>query len=872
MKKSIFCVIITFLTAFLLLFCFAGSQALAVSGVYPVEPKDGIQSISYTISGANLGAYKDTGIMGIGRLYQGTLGTGTLRAQGTVTANEYLRSALIIVEIQLGGGVDSDLESEYRVDLGASEQKNFDVSVAIPAVLTAAIKTYGANVCICVRVDEYLGEYGPDSGYLTVSAMLDASSTAPGNHVPTVSLNYTPAQPIVGSPINFTATAADVDGDTLSYAWYLDGALQSGVTTTTVNWSGPTIGAHSLKVVVSDGKGGEAETTASFTVTNPAAEPYVIAPGYQEGEGEAWAYVEEVIINGQKVTGIAQTLLYNGSRVKTGPGVEILLRHRAGAVTRVNENSTYEVKIRKFATTPMIDVYGRLIDGVCEFYFPKGYAGAEKFQVETNRVHTSIKGTTFAVSQINDVSTVSVQEGVVEVTNLDTGVVTQVGAGGTLTATDTGGYVNGAYNYYVPYYSSSNGNWTGLGLANDNPAANALVQVSVYDRAGNLLGTEKKLIAVGGQESLPVAGGQNAAGWMLVNSHQPLSGLAFIGLNGAQDLMADIPFVSELATNLVIPHVAQDTTWDTSILLCNPHNFTNDVYFELVDQSGFSQGIESFELPAMGSGEYPLASLFSGANLKNGKILITSYDSGVAAFALYSNLKSGGSYYAGINAVAEDSGFRFSALTFSYYLPYFSSENGDWTGLALANPDIFGALEPRVTIYNEAGTVQVGITVPIDIWGQYSLALAPPTVSRGWIQVDSDGPLNGLAFIGTGGAPSLMADIPFVENLSRNLIVPHVAQDTTWDTTLLLCNPAAQVASVRIVNLNQLGEVGATVDRIIAAQGSARYELSTLFAGHSEIGGKIEITSSTGLAGFALYSNRKSGGAYFAGINAEAVE
>jgi len=295
------------------------------------------------------------------------------------------------------------------------------------------------------------------------------------------------------------------------------------------------------------------------------------------------------------------------------------------------------------------------------------------------------------------------------------------------------------------------------------------------------------------------------------------------------------------------------------------------VYLELVDENGFSQGIESMELPALGSGEYHLATLFAGATRKQGKILITA-SSGVAAFALYSDLKSGESHYAGINAVAEEPNFRFSTSTFSYYLPYFSSENGSWIGLGLANPDIFGPTETRITVYNEAGTTQSGSTVTVPIWGQLALPLSPPSVKRGWIQVDANGPLSGLAFVGTGDNPSLMADIPFVENLSRTLLVPHVAQDVTWDTTLLLCNPAAQAASVRIVNLNLLGEVGGTVNRIIAAQGSASYGLSSLFPSHPKISGKIEITSSTGLAGFALYSNKKSGGSYFAGINAEAVE
>lgn len=877
MKSQRSCLRITFLTVFLSLLCFAGAQALAVSGVYPPEPFDGIQSVSYTISGVTSTSYKDPKIQGMAqtqRIYSGILGTGVFRVQGTVTATADLRSAYLKVYVGFGAGGPS-YSKEFEAHFG-QEGQSFDVSMPIPAELDYAIKTFGADFSIFVNVLEYHDKvWGlEDGGTFTIGGHFDASSTPSANHAPTVSLNYTPAQPTVGNPIIFTATANDQDGDTLSYAWYLDGTLQNEAKSTTVNWSQPSIGAHALKVVVSDGKGGEAEATASFTVTNPGAEPYVIAPGYQEGEGEAWGFVDKVIINGQEVAGTPQTRLYTGSRVKTGPGVEIILRTAYGAVTRVKENSTYEVTLRKLATTGTIDVVGRLKDGVGEFYWPKGYAGAEKFEVDTNRIVVGIKGTTFSVSQLNDVSTVSVQEGVVEVTNLDTGAVSQVAAGGSLTAADTGGYVNGAYNYYVPYYSSSNGNWTGLGLANDNPAAKSLVQISVYDRAGNPLASEKKLIAVAGQEALPVAAGKNATGWMLVNSHEPLSGLAFIGFNGAKTLMADIPFVAELSTDLIIPHVAQDTTWDTSILLCNPHNFSNEVYFELVNEAGYSQGIDSVKLPAMGSGEYPLAAMFAKATQKKGKILITSFDGGVAAFALYNDLKSGGSHFAGINAVDEESALRFATPTFSYYLPYFSSKNGDWTGLALANSDMIGPdpAETRITVTNESGTLQAGSSVPIPIWGQFSLPLSPPTVNRGWIQVDADTPLSGLAFIGTGGTPSLMADIPFVENLSRKLVVPHVAQDSIWDTTLLLCNPAAQAASVQIVNHDQLGESGGTANRIIAARGSARYELSTLFAGHPEVSGKIEITSSTGLAGFALYSNKKSGGSYFAGINAEAVE
>jgi len=411
------------------------STAMATSGVFPEEPFDGIQSVSYTISGVTSTSYEDPQIQGMAqtsRIYKGILGTGTLRVQGTVTATDDLRSAFISVYVGLGAG-GPGYSNEYRVEFGRGGQ-SFDVSMPIPTELDYAIKTFGADFSIFVNVLEYHDDVWGliDGGTFGITGHFDASSTAPGNHAPTVSLNYTPAQPIVGSPINFTATGADADGDTLSYAWYLAGALQSGAKTTTVNWSQPSIGAHTLKVVVSNGNGGMAEDIAEFTVINEA-KPYIIAPGYQEGEGEAWGFVDKIFIDGQEVVGIEKTLLYTGSQIKTGPGVEILIRTSFGAVTRVKENAQYEVEERKLQTPTCQEILGRLKKGVCEFYWPKGYEGAKKFEVSTNRVVVGIKGTSFTVSHAGDTSTVTVQEGVVEVTNLDTGAVSQVHSGEILT-------------------------------------------------------------------------------------------------------------------------------------------------------------------------------------------------------------------------------------------------------------------------------------------------------------------------------------------------------------------------------------------------------------------------------------------------------
>jgi len=215
---------------------------------------------------------------------------------------------------------------------------------------------------------------------------------------------------------------------------------------------------------------------------------------------------------------------------------------------------------------------------------------------------------------------------------------------------------------------------------------------------------------------------------------------------------------------------------------------------------------------------------------------------------------------------------RLSNFGFSYYLPFFTTENGNWTGLGLANSDDYSESIVSITVFNETGTVATGSSVIIPKSGQFAFSLTPPNVTRGWIQVDSDSPLEGLAFIGMSGYPALMADIPFVDTTSYHMVVPHVAQDQNWETTLLLCNPGLSAASIRIDNINQLGQIAGSAERVIAAQGSAGYTLNTLFPDLSEVGGKLEISSTGGLAGFALYSNKKSGGSYFAGINVEPLE
>ncbi|HEY5595842.1 MAG TPA: PKD domain-containing protein [Candidatus Bipolaricaulota bacterium] len=92
------------------------------------------------------------------------------------------------------------------------------------------------------------------------------------NQAPIVVLTYTPSNPTPEDTIHFTANASDPDGDALTYVWYLNDVKQDA-TMPEVNWSNPTEGTHTLLVVVSDGKGGTAQDSVTFTVGGGAGGP-----------------------------------------------------------------------------------------------------------------------------------------------------------------------------------------------------------------------------------------------------------------------------------------------------------------------------------------------------------------------------------------------------------------------------------------------------------------------------------------------------------------------------------------------------------------------------------------------------------------------
>jgi len=204
--------------------------------------------------------------------------------------------------------------------------------------------------------------------------------------------------------------------------------------------------------------------------------------------------------------------------------------------------------------------------------------------------------------------------------------------------------------YYLPYFITDRDSWSGVAVRNCSTIANASVIVTGYDPQGNSVLTESKTLSPRGQDAFVVGDDLTQEGWLLVESSQPLVGLDFFGTRGLNNHMADITLIPELSTSLIVPHIAQNDTWDTTLMICNPNAAPITVTLVFVDRPGNVVLTHSQEIPAMGSIALEAGALL-GASVPFGGSVELSANRGIAAFALYRNLKWGGKSYAGISAV-----------------------------------------------------------------------------------------------------------------------------------------------------------------------------------------------------------------------------
>ena len=248
----------------------------------------------------------------------------------------------------------------------------------------------------------------------------------------------------------------------------------------------------------------------------------------------------------------------------------------------------------------------------------------------------------------------------------------------------------GAATYYLPYYVSGGGDSTGIGLRNLSTTATANVTVKVYDESGGApVSTETRQIPKNGQWTRVLSDGVSREGWVMVESNQSLAGLCFVGKD---DCMMDVPITDTASTSLVVPHGAQNQSWDTIAYVANPNSSSTLVRFHYYDSNGALLSQQSVNIPARGSVQVPYSTILKGAEASGGSLLISG-EQAVVAFALYSNRKTGNYWYAGINALSTDtSGSEEETDCYEF--------DGTWSGSSTPIPSgCGGTLSVSFTVY-----------------------------------------------------------------------------------------------------------------------------------------------------------------------------
>ncbi|MBN1829481.1 MAG: hypothetical protein JW884_10110 [Deltaproteobacteria bacterium] len=213
------------------------------------------------------------------------------------------------------------------------------------------------------------------------------------------------------------------------------------------------------------------------------------------------------------------------------------------------------------------------------------------------------------------------------------------------------------YEYFIPFYRRVIMNaYTSLALRNSSDLQSAAVTAVFYNTSGSQVTTMTETIPAKGQWAAVLSQGQE--GWVKITSTQPLTGLCWVGLLDGTTfrpwVMGDITLIPDLARELIVPHVAQNGEWDTSVYVCNPHGESTSVTLLFVDESGSVLYQQTFALPANGTREFDLDDdlLPAGVTKSRGSVKISATNP-VAGFAMYYDLDkaTGNTCFAGISAV-----------------------------------------------------------------------------------------------------------------------------------------------------------------------------------------------------------------------------
>ncbi len=344
---------------------------------------------------------------------------------------------------------------------------------------------------------------------------------------------------------------------------------------------------------------------------------------------------------------------------------------------------------------------------------------------------------------------------------------------------------------YFPHFADSSSWWTGIAVANPGQVP-ANVIMRAYNDSGGQIGQDFERTIPSQSQMEPavihtlfsLTGTET--GWIKLTSSQPVVALEIFGHTNSGGIAGFSP--APAATEICIPHFAEDQDWWTGIAVANPGAVNTTVSIAAFSDAGDPIG-DIYEVPiAAGCRMTPqiIRNLISLGEHTSGWLKITAPQP-VAAMEIFGQFTT--SMIAGLSAGVTDT---------KLYYPYFQEGSGNWTGIAIANP---GATEVRVTLkaLNNAGDKVGEIN---DYVVPASGRMTPQTITglfgnldnqTGCLEVTASHPVAGLGVMGGNG---WLAGYTAVKKQTGTLAFPHFADSDGWWTKLTLVNTSDDTATL----------------------------------------------------------------------------
>jgi len=417
-------------------------------------------------------------------------------------------------------------------------------------------------------------------------------------------------------------------------------------------------------------------------------------------------------------------------------------------------------------------------------------------------------------------------------------------------------------------YDSSGSAFTGLAIANLD-TDQATLNFTAFDGGGNQIAgpdvTNPRSLTLPPGGQLPRMdyeifgsgiGAEDCAGWCKVDSTTRALVGFFEIFNGSLDMLDGVDASARSMSAFVLPDL--EVGGFMEVRVANPNAVSAAVKIELLQSNGTTRApAASRTLDPYGALIEQFSDLFPSAQAESSDYLCVTASQGVIPFALFGKP---GVYLKALN------GQDMTAGATTLYSPQYAVGGGWRSALSIVNLDS----EPgnvTLALFDRAGQ-PIGGTQTLDIEGQGKIQIdaqdffiTPDAgLKEGYVVITSNGvKLAGSVSFGDAGGNSFASALPLVADLQQQVILSHVASDSTWYTGIAMVNPNAGQVQSTIEVFDAGGMLIGHQDLVLEARQSKSQLLTQYIPAlaTSQLGsGYVKLTADRPIASYAVYGSR----------------